>query len=90
MFPAHLAARQLAEVRFEILPDDGIDGNKAEHTSFPYTALRVIITLHCTKKEYYNQHSFKKIKNRNLDTRQAFLRLYQQKHGGRIQEAHSN
>lgn len=53
MFPAHLAARQLAEVRFEILPDDGIDGNKAEHASFPYTALRVIITLCSTVKEIY-------------------------------------
>lgn len=53
MFPTHLAARQLAEVRFEILPDDGIDGNKAEHASFPYTALRVIITLCSTVKEIY-------------------------------------
>lgn len=53
MFPAHLAARQLAKVRFEILPDDGIDGNKAEHASFPYTALRVIITLCSTVKEIY-------------------------------------
>lgn len=51
MLPAYLAARQLAEVRFEILPNDGIDGNKAEHTSFPYTALRVIITLHNTGTE---------------------------------------
>lgn len=51
MLPAHLAARQLAEERFEILPDDGIDGNKAEHTSFSYTALRVIVTLHHTGKE---------------------------------------
>lgn len=51
VFPAHLAARQLAEVRLEILPDDGIDGNKAEHASFPYAALRVIITLHGRVKE---------------------------------------
>lgn len=55
MFPAHLAASQLAKVRFEILPDDGIDGNKAEHTRFPYTALRVIITLHSTVKKYKSE-----------------------------------
>lgn len=51
MLAAHLAASQLAEVRFEILPNDGVDGNKAEHASFPYTALRVIITLQSTVKE---------------------------------------
>lgn len=50
---AHLAAGQLAEVRFQILSDDGIDGHKAKYTRFSYTALRVIITLQ--RRKNYNQ-----------------------------------
>lgn len=50
MFPSayksgYLAARELAEVRFEVLSDHCVNGHQAEHASFPHTALRVVITL---------------------------------------------
>lgn len=41
----HLAAGQLAEVRLEVLSDHCINGHQAEHTGFPHTALRVVVTL---------------------------------------------
>lgn len=41
----YLAARELAEVRFEVLSDHCVNGHQAEHASFPHTALRVVITL---------------------------------------------
>ncbi len=41
----YLAAGELAEVRFEVLSDHCVNGHQAEHTGFPHTALRVVITL---------------------------------------------
>ncbi len=52
---AYLAARQLAEVRFQILSDDSIDGHKAKYTRLSYTALRVIITLQKRAKDHQNK-----------------------------------
>lgn len=46
----HLAAGQLAEVWFEVLPYHCIDGDQAEYTGFSHTALRVVITLFSQRK----------------------------------------
>lgn len=41
----HLAAGELAEMGFEVVSNHCMNGHQAEHTGFPYTALRVVVTL---------------------------------------------
>lgn len=51
LLSTNLTARELAEVGFEILSNDGINCHQAEDASFSYTAFRVIITLRTRAKE---------------------------------------
>jgi len=57
---AHLAAGELAEVRFEVLSYHCVDGHQAEHTSFPHAALRVVVALfnHTTQTRLLQSPSF--------------------------------
>lgn len=52
---AHLAAWELAEVRFEILSDHCVNGHQTEYAGLPDAALRVVVTLSKPEKAQWKK-----------------------------------
>lgn len=44
---SYLAARQLSQVRLQLLPDHSVDGHQAEDAGLPHAALSVVVALKC-------------------------------------------